>query len=126
LVKGQSGFATLGPSLYVRNMLLCDIDWSSMAHSLEIRLPPVDATLLRALAPISSKLRTNSAKRRLAASATTSPAGAVLNRAKTGLFKPAQTWLKQGERLYQWRRVPSFTVVRCPRARRWDYQEARG
>ena len=36
---------------YMRNQLLRDADWAGMAHSLEIRVPLVDFTLLGALAP---------------------------------------------------------------------------
>ena len=38
--------ATLESSFYMRNQLLRDTDWASMAHSLEIRVPLVDAVLL--------------------------------------------------------------------------------
>ena len=110
----------------MRNQLLRDTDWASMAHSLEVRVPLVDATLLRALAPISSKLQTKPAKRWLAASPTVPLPGAVLNRTKTGFSTPVQTWLQQDERLHQWRRVPSFTVAGYPWARRWAYQVATG
>jgi len=118
--------ATLEASLYMRNQLLRDTDWASMAHSLEVRVPLVDATLLRALAPISSKLYTKPAKRWLAASPAVPLPRAVLNRAKTGFGTPVQTWLQQDERLHQWRRVPSFTVAGYPWARRWAYEVARG
>ena len=39
--------ATLGILLYMRNQLLRDADWAGMAHSVEIRVPLVDAVLLR-------------------------------------------------------------------------------
>ena len=39
--------AALESSLYLRNQLLRDMDWASMAHSLEVRVPLVDAHLLR-------------------------------------------------------------------------------
>ena len=39
--------AALEASLYMRNQLLRDTDWASMAHSLEVRVPLVDSTLLR-------------------------------------------------------------------------------
>ena len=42
--------ATLEASLYMRNQLLRDTDWASMAHSLEVRVPLVDAVLLAKLA----------------------------------------------------------------------------
>ena len=36
--------------LYLRNQLLRDADWAAMAHSLELRVPLVDANLRAALA----------------------------------------------------------------------------
>ena len=44
--------ASLEASLYMRNQLLRDADWASMAHSLEVRVPLVDVPLLRAVAPM--------------------------------------------------------------------------
>jgi len=44
--------AALEASLYMRNQLLRDTDWASMAHSLEVRTPLVDASLLRQIAPL--------------------------------------------------------------------------
>ncbi|HEX7153850.1 MAG TPA: asparagine synthase (glutamine-hydrolyzing) [Thermoanaerobaculia bacterium] len=44
--------ATLEASLYMRNQLLRDSDWASMAHSVEVRTPLVDAALVRQLAPL--------------------------------------------------------------------------
>ena len=35
----------------MRNQLLRDTDWSSMAHGLEVRVPFVDAKLLERMAP---------------------------------------------------------------------------
>jgi asparagine synthase (glutamine-hydrolysing) len=44
--------ATLEAALYMRNQLLRDTDWASMAHSLEVRTPLVDSWLLRQIAPL--------------------------------------------------------------------------
>src|SRR5213076_3392035 len=44
--------AALESSLYMRNQLLRDTDWASMAHSLEVRTPLVHSALLRQLAPL--------------------------------------------------------------------------
>ena len=44
--------AALESSVYMRNQLLRDTDWASMAHSLEVRVPLVDATLLKVTAPL--------------------------------------------------------------------------
>src|SRR5215470_2035716 len=53
--RPRSGFgkvAALESSLYMRNQLLRDTDWASMAHSIEVRVPLVDAGLVRRLAPL--------------------------------------------------------------------------
>src|SRR5439155_353201 len=42
--------ASLEAGLYLRNQLLRDTDWASMAHSLEVRVPLVDVRLLTAIA----------------------------------------------------------------------------
>ena len=47
--------AVLESSLYMRNQLLRDTDWASMAHSLEVRVPLVDSKLLSQLAPITDE-----------------------------------------------------------------------
>jgi asparagine synthase (glutamine-hydrolysing) len=44
--------ATLEACLYMRNQLLRDADWASMAHSVEVRTPLVDAVLLRQVAAV--------------------------------------------------------------------------
>lgn len=38
-------------SAYMRNQLLRDTDWSSMRHSVEVRVPFADATLIQQMAP---------------------------------------------------------------------------
>lgn len=116
--------AALEASLYMRNQLLRDTDWASMAHSLEVRVPLVDAQLLKKLAPIVSNLPTRQAKHWLAASPKVPLPQAIIARPKTGFGTPVQTWLQRDERLHQWKRVPAFVVSDCPWARRWAYQVA--
>src|SRR5205085_8932089 len=36
---------------YMRNQLLRDADWAGMAHSVEVRVPLVDVSLFRSIAP---------------------------------------------------------------------------
>lgn len=48
----RARIAALELNWYLRNQLLRDTDWASMAHSLEVRTPLVDWTLLEALAPL--------------------------------------------------------------------------
>ncbi len=116
--------ATLEASLYMRNQLLRDADWASMAHSLEVRVPLVDASLLETLAPVAVSLAPGAGKRLLAGSPGKALPDAVIARAKTGFATPIDDWLQRDERLQRWQRLPQLTTPRCPWARRWAYQLA--
>jgi len=84
--------ATLEAALYMRNQLLRDTDWASMAHSLEVRTPLVDAWLLRQLAPLLVARGTDCKK--LFASSPRPPLPAWLrDRPKTGFSFPLKQWL---------------------------------
>ena len=60
--------AALESSQYLRNQLLRDADWASMAHSLELRTPLVDYVLGTTLAPFASAFVKGAGKRFLAGS----------------------------------------------------------
>jgi asparagine synthase (glutamine-hydrolysing) len=116
--------ATLEASIYMRNQLLRDTDWASMAHSLEVRVPLVDVPLLRKLAPSVSRLRRGAGKRLLAKSPGSSLPRVIVDRSKTGFGTPIKEWLQRDERLQRWRRIPQLAQPSCPWARRWAYQLA--
>lgn len=116
--------AALEASLYMRNQLLRDADWASMAHSLEIRVPLVDATLLRAVAPATRALVEGAGKKILAQSPSSPLPLKLVNRSKTGFVIPVEQWLQQDLDLQAWRDVPKLAASRCPWARRWAYQVA--
>jgi asparagine synthase (glutamine-hydrolysing) len=116
--------ATLEACLYLRNQLLRDTDWASMAHSVEVRLPLVDVTLLQNMAPLLAGLPAGAGKRLLATSPRTGLPSQVIERAKTGFGTPIQDWLQRDARLQQWRQMPQLTTPKCPWARRWAYQLA--
>jgi asparagine synthase (glutamine-hydrolysing) len=81
---------------YMRNQLLRDADWASMAHSLEIRVPLVDLELCQAVAPLfnSSCAPTKNDMARVREK--TLP-GEILKRRKTGFSIPVSEWLlKEG------------------------------
>jgi asparagine synthase (glutamine-hydrolysing) len=78
--------ATMEAALYMRNQLLRDADWASMAHSVEVRTPLVDAYLLRQLVPMLTTQRDKSA---LAANLP----DYRRNRKKTGFFVPMKAWM---------------------------------
>jgi asparagine synthase (glutamine-hydrolysing) len=83
-----SRVATLEASMYMRNQLLRDADWASMAHSVEVRTPLVDAALLRQLAPVLLECGRNCK----AAFGAKLPAW-LRERKKTGFFVPMRDWM---------------------------------
>jgi asparagine synthase (glutamine-hydrolysing) len=113
--------AVLESALYMRNQLLRDTDWASMAHSLEVRVPLVDAKLLSDVAPVTTKNGSLS-KRMLGNTPRVPLPRKVLERRKTGFNTPIQAWLKQDIRIQRWRRVPAFAVDKYPWARRWAFE----
>lgn len=90
--------AALESSLYLRNQLLRDMDWASMAHSLEVRVPLVDAHLLRKIAP-ALVTRRERGKGLLAAAPHPPLPDEVRNRRKTGFTLPIKEWLQQEGRV---------------------------
>src|SRR4029078_10929621 len=84
--------AALEGSLYMRNQLLRDTDWASMAHSLEVRVPLVDAMLLKAAAPLYPMRPGCTAKASLVQSPRTPLPASVTARAKTGFTTPLAGW----------------------------------
>ena len=116
--------ASLEASLYMRNQLLRDTDWASMAHSIEIRVPLVDVQLLRKIAPIIVSKQNGTRKRYLANSPRRALPPEITNRSKTGFGTPVKDWLQRDDNLQRWRRLPQLAKPECPWARRWAYQLA--
>jgi asparagine synthase (glutamine-hydrolysing) len=86
--------AALESSLYLRNQLLRDMDWASMAHSLEVRVPLVDAHLLKKIAPVLVSRRERG-KQILAQAPPPPLPDAVRARRKTGFTLPIREWLRE-------------------------------
>lgn len=84
--------SALEMSRYMRNQLLRDADWASMAHSLEVRVPLVDTVLLEAVAPWLAAHPGLSKPQVVAAAAPALP-GELLQRPKTGFTVPVRDWL---------------------------------
>ena len=78
---------------YLRNQLLRDADWAGMAHGVEIRVPLVDATLLKSLAPAMPTLAPGTGKAALAQAPALALPDEILTRAKTGFVVPASAWM---------------------------------
>jgi asparagine synthase (glutamine-hydrolysing) len=115
--------AVLESSLYMRNQLLRDTDWASMAHSLEVRVPLVDVKLLSHVAPVTTK-NSSLSKRTLANSPRAPLPCKVIERPKTSFGIPIQAWLQRDTRIQHWRRVPAFAMDKCAWARRWAFEVA--
>jgi asparagine synthase (glutamine-hydrolysing) len=79
---------------YMRNQLLRDTDWASMAHSIEIRVPLVDFTLLQAIASRIASLKPGEGKVLLANAPAIPVPADVVARPKTGFGIPVGDWLR--------------------------------
>jgi len=80
---------------YLRNQLLRDSDWASMAHSVELRTPLVDAWLLKDLMPVLRSFDRFKGKSLLAASPLLSLGENLVSRKKTGFSIPLGAWGKE-------------------------------
>ncbi len=90
---------------YMRNQLLRDADWSSMAHSLEVRTPLVDSQLLSSLGSSLSARGGNNKKLMALAPAKPLP-DVITQRKKTGFVTPIGQWLQNNTELDGWKRHP--------------------
>jgi asparagine synthase (glutamine-hydrolysing) len=115
--------AVLESSLYMRNQLLRDTDWASMAHSLEVRVPLVDVRLLSQVALVTGTRRPQS-KDLLANCPLVPLPPKVITRPKTGFETPIKAWLQHDKRIQAWRRVPTLAADTCAWAKRWAFQVA--
>jgi asparagine synthase (glutamine-hydrolysing) len=77
----------------MRNQLLRDTDWASMAHSLEVRVPLVDSVLLRAVSGVRNAAPSLVNQGALAESVSIPLPSAIRERAKSGFTTPIAKWL---------------------------------
>jgi asparagine synthase (glutamine-hydrolysing) len=105
--------ATLEASLYMRNQLLRDTDWASLAQGLEVRVPLVDHVLLNRLAQLTSLKKAS--KELMATSPRISLPAGITSRAKTGFTMPIAAWIQQQGRPPA--NIP--TLANGPWGRRW-------
>ncbi len=109
--------AVLESSVYMRNQLLRDTDWASMAHSLEVRVPLVDPVLLKAAAPHVMAQSGRPSKALLAGAPSKPLPDRVVNRSKTGFSTPIASWLQRSALVLDG--APSTVRPGWPWARRW-------
>ncbi|GAB4438539.1 MAG: asparagine synthase (glutamine-hydrolyzing) [Rhodocyclaceae bacterium] len=102
------GFARvmeLESSRYMRNQLLRDTDWISMAHSLEVRVPLVDRELTERVGGLAATGRIGAGKSVLPAALSRPLPRPVLEKPKTGFTVPIWKWLRKSPELESWKRV---------------------
>ena len=114
--------AALEASLYMRNQLLRDTDWASMAWSLEVRVPLVDSVLLSSVAPMLVGSAPGAGKRALARVPQSPLPDVVARRKKTGFTTPIARWLADSPLLSRWREVPALKRDGCHWSRRLAYE----
>ena len=78
----------------MRNQLLRDSDWASMAHSLELRLPLVDTELTRYISRARQRGQIFT-KQDLAHCAKPALPTEIASRSKTGFTVPVRDWMQQ-------------------------------
>lgn len=87
--------AQLESMSYLRNQLLRDSDWASMAHSVELRTPFVDFKLLENLKDVMIFFKDFKNKVLLSNSTSKPLPKSILNRKKTGFAIPVRDWIIQ-------------------------------
>ena len=100
--------SVLETGAYMRNQLLRDSDWASMAHSVELRVPLVDHFLVARIAQKLPPAVSGAAKAVLAAVPKTALPPSIIRRPKTGFETPVSHWTDGGIR-----------ALDEPWARRW-------
>jgi asparagine synthase (glutamine-hydrolysing) len=116
---GAAAVGLLESTHYLRNQLLCDSDWASMGHSLELRTPLVDAALLETLGPHVSGFAGGAGKAMLARSPEKRLPEAIINRHKSGFIVPMAQWLSEATDRRTWADLPLTAAPRTSWARRW-------
>ncbi len=117
-------FATmvvLESSRYMRNQLLRDSDWTSMAHSLEIRTPLVDRKLTDAVAGLACTGRLGDGKSALPKCLSRPLPSEMLQRPKTGFTVPLWKWIRHMESMQAWKRLKFLRRPNITDDKRWAY-----
>ncbi|MEO6192739.1 MAG: asparagine synthase C-terminal domain-containing protein, partial [Thermoanaerobaculia bacterium] len=91
---GWTAVHVLETARYMRNQLLRDSDWASMAWSVELRVPLVDAWLRERLAANRFEPARTGGKAALVRIAAPELPEAVLSRPKSGFYIPVAEWMR--------------------------------
>lgn len=97
LKKYKDVISCLEFNIYLRNQLLRVADWASMKHSIELRVPYVDANLHRNLFPIVHTMKMKDAKKITLLLVGEINKRVLKNRNKTGFNTPIGAWISQSD-----------------------------
>jgi asparagine synthase (glutamine-hydrolysing) len=117
----QAAISSMESCLYMRNQLLRDTDWASMAHSIEVRTPLVDFQLLKDLAPRLLSVENLDSKLCLANSPAKPLPEGITRRSKTGFTTPIGSWIESSRRLDHWRSVPALSHASTHWSRKYAF-----
>ena len=118
-----SKVSILESSMYMKNQLLRDSDWASMAHSVEVRTPLVDIEFLKQISPhLRREGMAKSGKELLGSIPDPMLPNEILNRPKTGFTTPVLRWINNSKSLDLWKEIPELCNSNVPWQRRWSYQ----
>ena len=99
----------LEASNYMKDRLLRDADWASMANSLEIRVPFIDRNLVQYLSGYAASHRPYS-KKDLAQAPSNKLPNSIIVRPKTGFTVPVREWLIDPKFFYNKRGLVNWTI----------------
>lgn len=108
--------STLESTLYMRNQLLRDTDWASMAHSLEVRVPLVDSELLKSVSRSTTVVEALDGKMVLGTAPSMSLPQQIIERRKTGFTTPIESWMQT---IFKQQPQSNISASRHPRAWPW-------
>ena len=97
--REQLALSQIESATYLRNQLLRDTDWASMAHSVEVRTPLVDAALLFGLRAQLASFSHFTKKQLLSGALPRPLPPEVMNRPKTGFGIPVLGWWARSQGL---------------------------
>jgi asparagine synthase (glutamine-hydrolysing) len=117
----QAAVSSMESCLYMRNQLLRDTDWASMAHSVEVRTPLVDFQLLKDLAPRLLSVENLDSKLILANSPAKPLPESITRRSKTGFTTPIGNWIESSRGLDHWRSVPALSHASTHWSRKYAF-----
>ena len=112
--------ATMEAAQYMRNHLLRDTDWASMAHSLEVRVTLVDVASPKESSPLLVSGE-KEGKAILGQAPSRVRQDAVLQKPKTGFSTPIAEWLQCGELWHERNRPAATRRISGPWARSWAW-----